>query len=273
MKGTPKGGSRILKEVQNWRDFNIELSEDQMLNTGRNYCKIYVSPYSDLQLDNSPAPKPSGIIRQHILSGLIDIYKSWQKTLEQFDTPYYLKLWLYEERFEKSQVVCGIGPYVNFYDTTFQIAIENAKLTTGNFQNEHERLSQFSWQKAHDLEHHYATDIEEQEEYFAIVFENNFVPNIKNIDFLYNHPIEGLNKIINYSVVRLSSTKEERLVVLVESYNVENTLEAYLEQNKSINATELEEMVTSITAVLTNLQDARIFCCSIKYFKYFPLCI
>jgi len=161
MKGTPKGGSRILKEVQNWRDFNIELSEDQMLNTGRNYCKIYVSPYSDLQLDNSPAPKPSGIIRQHILSGLIDIYKSWQKTLEQFDTPYYLKLWLYEERFEKSQVVCGIGPYVNFYDTTFQIAIENAKLTTGNFQNEHERLSQFSWQKAHDLEHHYATDIED----------------------------------------------------------------------------------------------------------------
>jgi len=112
--------------------------------------------------------------------------------------------------------------------------------------------------------YYYATDIEEQEEYFAIVFENNFVPNIKNIDFLYNHPIEGLNKIINYSVVRLSSTKEERLVVLVESYNVENTLETYLEQNKSINATELEEMVTSITAVLTNLQDARIFCCSIN---------
>ena len=75
--------------------------------------------------------------------------------------------------------------------------------------------------------YYYETDIEEQEEYFAIVFENNFVPNIKNIDFLYNHPIEGLNKIINYSVVRLSSTKEERLVVLVESYNVENTLEAY----------------------------------------------
>ena len=112
--------------------------------------------------------------------------------------------------------------------------------------------------------YYYATDTEEQEEYFAIVFENNFVPSIKNIDFLYNHPIDGLNKIVNYSVVRLSSTKEERLVVLVESYNLENTLEAYLEKNKSIDATELEKLVTSITGVLMDLQDARIFCCSIN---------
>jgi hypothetical protein len=108
-----------------------------------------------------------------------------------------------------------------------------------------------------------ATDIEEQE-YFAIIFENNFIPNIRNIDFLYKNPIEGLNKIINYSVVRLSSTKEERLVVLVESYNPQNTLEAYLEKNKSINATELEEMVTNLTNILMNLQDARIFCYSIN---------
>ncbi len=108
-----------------------------------------------------------------------------------------------------------------------------------------------------------ATDIEEQE-YFAIIFENNFIPNIRNIDFLYKNPIEGLNKIINYSVVRLSSTKEERLVVLVESYNPQNTLEAYLEKNKSINATELEEIVTNLTNILMNLQDAGIFCCSIN---------
>jgi translation initiation factor 2 beta subunit (eIF-2beta)/eIF-5 len=107
------------------------------------------------------------------------------------------------------------------------------------------------------------TDIEEQE-YFAIIFEDNFIPNIRNIDFLYKNPIEGLNKIINYSVVRLSSTKEERLVVLVESYNPQNTLEAYLEKNKSINATELEEIVTNLTNILMNLQDAGIFCCSIN---------
>jgi hypothetical protein len=108
-----------------------------------------------------------------------------------------------------------------------------------------------------------ATDIEEQE-YFAIIFENNFIPNIRNIDFLYKNPIEGLNKIIHYSVVRLSSTKEERLVVLVESYNPQNTLEDYLEKNKSINATELEEIVTNLTNILMNLQDAGIFCCSIN---------
>lgn len=112
--------------------------------------------------------------------------------------------------------------------------------------------------------YYYATDTEEQEEYFAIIFENNFIPDIKNIDFLSKHPIEGLNKIISYSVIRLSSTKEEKLVAIIDSYNPEETLESHLEKGTAITATELEKMVASITKILTNLQDARIFCCSIN---------
>lgn len=112
--------------------------------------------------------------------------------------------------------------------------------------------------------YYYATSAEDQDEYLAIVFENDFIAPVKTIDFLSNTQIQGLNRLHSYSVVRLSSTKYEHLVAIVDSYEIEDTLASYLEKNKTINIKQVEEIVDNVTKVLSNLQDERIFCCNIN---------
>ena len=111
---------RILKEIERWRSEVIELDLENVQSTNRDYVKIWVSPYSDLELGNSISPQPSGEARTKILEALLDIYDNWKLALDKLGEPYYLKIWLYDQRFSNSQVVCAIGPFLDFYETTFQ---------------------------------------------------------------------------------------------------------------------------------------------------------
>lgn len=54
-----------------------------------------------------------------MLEGLWHIYQNWEKALRALDRPYYLKLWLFWPRFSQSQVVCGIGEGILFYQNSF----------------------------------------------------------------------------------------------------------------------------------------------------------
>lgn len=111
--------------------------------------------------------------------------------------------------------------------------------------------------------YYYATD-ENEEEFFAIVFENNFIPRIEVFDSLSKSPIAGLNNIIAYSVVSISTLKEERLVAIVNSYDIKSTLASKLQEGLTITLQEVEDIVGSINNILINLKDRRIFCCNIN---------
>lgn len=111
--------------------------------------------------------------------------------------------------------------------------------------------------------YYYATD-ESEEEFFAIIFENNFLPRIDVFDSLSKSPIEGLNNIITYSVVPISTLKEERLVAIVNSYDIKSTLASKLQEGTTITLQEAEDIVGSINNILINLKDRKIFCCNIN---------
>jgi len=112
--------------------------------------------------------------------------------------------------------------------------------------------------------YYYATDNDTQEDVFAIVFEEKFLPQIKAIEFLSQNPIDGLNDVLSYSIVKLSSLKQERLVAIVSSYDIEDNLASYLEHTGPISAQQLENTVGKISSVLSNLADAGIFGCSVN---------
>lgn len=112
--------------------------------------------------------------------------------------------------------------------------------------------------------YYYATDDTEQDEFFAIVFENSFIPRVNVLEFLSKNPIDGLNNVLAYSVVRLSSTKEEHLVAIVNSYDTNETLASQLQMGKVLKLQELEEIVGYINNILINLKDEKIFCCNIN---------
>ena len=112
--------------------------------------------------------------------------------------------------------------------------------------------------------YYHATDNSGVNKFFAIIFENNFIPRVDALDFLSKNQIDGLNRILAYSVVHFSNTKKEHLVVIVDSYDIKSTLATQLEKGQNIKLLELENIVKSVNNILSKLQDNNIFCCNIN---------
>lgn len=112
--------------------------------------------------------------------------------------------------------------------------------------------------------YYYATDPAEDTEYFAIVFENNFMHPIREIVDLAENHIDGINNIIAYSIVVLSITGAEHLVVIVKAYEPGNNLLNYVQQRGTISSTQAEEIVQLVADALEKLEDIGIYQCNIN---------
>jgi hypothetical protein len=145
-----RGHKRRWKNIQTWIDSNMHLNIGQLENGKYDYCKIWLSPWSNLSITNSHIPSPKSQTRKLILTGLLDIYDSWDSQLKQLNKPYYLKIWLYTPDFKRSQVVCAIDEKIEQYEKTFYCP-DNEKLCTlipGIISNP--RLEKFQWFKGLD---------------------------------------------------------------------------------------------------------------------------
>jgi hypothetical protein len=114
-----RGHKRIWNAIEKWRTANLNLDLETLKTQERQYVKIWLDPFSGFSLLNSQFPEPKGETRKKIIHGLFDIYNHWKEQLDSLNEPYYLKIWLFEPQFSKSQVVCAIGSFVNFYNNTF----------------------------------------------------------------------------------------------------------------------------------------------------------
>ena len=74
---------------------------------------------------------------------------NWTK----LEKPYYLKIWLYEPRFSKSQVVCAVDERIELYENNF-FRPENKKVfRSQNYEHISERLKIFNWDYFLDEDH------------------------------------------------------------------------------------------------------------------------
>lgn len=99
-------------------------------------------------MTNSQFPEPKGKAKKDILNGLEKIYDNWKVKLEKSNKPYYLKIWLYEPRISKSQVVCAIDAKIEYYENIFEKA--DFKQNNSSFTNQ--MSSDFKWQTKVDEE-------------------------------------------------------------------------------------------------------------------------
>ncbi len=141
-----RGHNKIQKQVEIWRKANLQIDSDNLLNSRRDYVKISVSPFSNISLISSEIPHPKRKTKLLILSGLLDIYDSWKKQLDATGKPYYLKVWLFEDRISKSQVVCAVGDMLNFYDKTFSKTENNLQIKSSVFGQLKDRIEKYSWE-------------------------------------------------------------------------------------------------------------------------------
>ncbi|MEO9884077.1 MAG: hypothetical protein ABJR05_10455 [Balneola sp.] len=160
-----RGYKHVLKNIKDWRSRIIDLDLDYFQSSQRDHAKIWVAPYSHLSVGNSRYPQPSGEVRKQILEGLLDSYDSWKRTLDSLGEPYYLKIWLYDQRFSMSQIVCAKGDFLDFYNGTFYKPEEQKNIDPSSYGALSDRIKQLDWEFAWDEEHFNNTSVGEIWEY------------------------------------------------------------------------------------------------------------
>ncbi len=160
-----RGHKRIWNDIEKWRNANLKLDLENLKQNERDYVKIWIHPFSGISLTNSQIPEPKTETKKRILNGLLDIYESWKNQLDKLNEPYYLKVWIFEPRFSKSQVVCSIGNSIDFYQNTFN-STENVR----EFKNDFggiikNRIENFNWECKLDEDFLFSNDIGNPEDY------------------------------------------------------------------------------------------------------------
>ncbi len=122
-----RGHRKKQKQIQKWIDIESKLNFEFLDKYKYCYSDIYIHPWCDISLINSEFPEPKGKTRNDLILGLEKIYNNWKIELEKLNKPYYLKIWLYEPRVSKSQVVCAIDERINYYSNFFLELLDNEK--------------------------------------------------------------------------------------------------------------------------------------------------
>ena len=159
-----RGHRRRWRDVQYWLDNGTELDLEHLKEYTYDYVKVRVHPWSSLWRHRTPKGKTKNLI----LTGLLDTYNKWEKALETLNQPYYLEIWLYDDRFEMSQVVCAIGDRIKFYEKTFHPCNSEKQPKFMDYGGLNNSLAQFDWTpKVHEYQMD-LSDVGDPEDYDTI---------------------------------------------------------------------------------------------------------
>ncbi|MGL4697921.1 hypothetical protein [Enterococcus larvae] len=110
-----RGWKRRAKKIERWKNAYMELDKKALAAYDRDYVKVWIAPFFSLQKHTLPF-----WYKRLVIEALLEIYASWKQTMDTFDEPYYLKVWVFEKDFMSSQVVVSARSYLHFYDQTFE---------------------------------------------------------------------------------------------------------------------------------------------------------
>ena len=164
-----RGHKRIWKDIDAWVSESKQLDVDYLESTNRSHVKVWVSPFSDLNLSRAQPVLPKGETRKKILAGLIEIFNSWEEELKKLNKPYYLAIWLFDKKVHKSQVVCAINSCLDFYETTFYRPEKKKDFPLENYGELSNQLKSFSWEYAWDEDYFTDQDLESSVDEFETV--------------------------------------------------------------------------------------------------------
>ena len=109
--------------------------------------------------------------------------------------------------------------------------------------------------------YYFATHIESEKEYFAIVFDNNFMPPIADLSRLKNSQCPSINNLLAYSLVKLGISKKFSLYAIVKPYNPQENLQHYIEKNGTMTSEEIEkQLAPSINNALSYCETHKLNC-------------
>lgn len=134
-----RGWTRQIRKLEQWKQANLRLTVDPVYHY--DYVKIWLDPWFRLQKRNPPV-----WFRRLIVAALIEIYDSWRKQLVSLNEPFYLKIWLFEPHFVRSQVVAATGERIEYYENLFVADTEYKKFPFEKYAHSSYDLSAFVWE-------------------------------------------------------------------------------------------------------------------------------
>lgn len=169
-----RGHKRIHRQIENWRVKNLQIDKKLLANRNEDWVKILVHPFCDISILNSTIPHPKRKTKTLILSALFDIYDNWKMQLDQTGQPFYLKIWLYENQFSKSQIVCAVGDALNFYDNIFYKSQTQVPIRSSVYGQLKNKIENYSWELYHDENYYTNDEVGDLEMYESIDDFNDF---------------------------------------------------------------------------------------------------
>jgi len=137
-----RGWKNQVKKIEKWKNVNINLDIESLKQKNRDYLKIWIDPWYRLIKRNPP-----NWYCKLILKSMIEIYMSCFKTLQEFGEPFYLKIWLYDSNFIKSQIVVATQDAFNFYDNVFEKNISDRRFPYEKYDTKGLELKNFNWER------------------------------------------------------------------------------------------------------------------------------
>lgn len=143
-----RGHKRVQRSIEKWTEQNKIINIQDFL--ANKYCYAYlgIQPYFSISSDNNNSiPEPASKTRKDIILGLETIYNNWKTELDKLNQPYFLKIYLFEPRVSKSQVICALGnKKIDYYQNFFRHIDDN----TSHSEFQKILSSDFKWETHSD---------------------------------------------------------------------------------------------------------------------------
>ncbi len=157
-----RGLRRRGRAIEQWRRENLYLDPKLLRDETRAYhqktcyVKLWLEPWGNLFATEEPKKGH----RTEMLKALLDIYESWDVQLAETGQPYYLKVWLFEPRFMRSQVVSAWGDAHDYYRNTFTPGSKEVAIPSSRYFGLEERMAGFEWKTYFDENHYFESDFD-----------------------------------------------------------------------------------------------------------------
>ncbi len=142
-----RGWKRRLRELERFRLAHRTLDVDALRRDELAYVKLWLDPWSRLVPRDPPV-----WFRRRVLAAFLDVLHSWGRALEATGEPYYLRLWLYDPRFHRTQVVAAMGERIRWYETMFVPAAGARALPPPQFRDPAYDLAEVEWEPCLDTD-------------------------------------------------------------------------------------------------------------------------
>ncbi|WP_138754385.1 hypothetical protein [Paenibacillus sinopodophylli] len=112
-----RGWKRQIRKIDSWVARVFDLDRKHLTDYNRDYAKLWIHPFYAL-----PRRNPPTWYNRLLLKAMLDVHANWNKQLSMLNTPFYLKIWLYDPHFIHSQIVVAYKDDIDYYSKTFDIS-------------------------------------------------------------------------------------------------------------------------------------------------------